>query len=172
MKIKILKIGFLLILIIINLGFEKINQTNNIDNWSQNDKNQYTKLTALANYIYQKENSEISKDSLFKKYIFFDNVLNDTVQERKERRILAFDTLFYYFKKKVDSIGLKNLDAKPVRFYKNHKIYEPFNEEKAKQKTVGGAKMYEKDDNVLHIIVKKILKILWEFCYLNPKLIN
>ena len=118
------------------------------DNWTENEKAQYVKLTELANYVYKKKKSEISKDSLFENYIYFDNVLNDTVTERRERRIVAFDTLFYYFRKTVDSIGLKNLDAKPVRFYKNHKIYEPFDEEKAELKTVGWKKMYARDDNV------------------------
>ena len=35
-----------------------------------------------------------------------------------------------------------------MRFYKNHKIYEPFDEDKAKLKALGGEKMYAKDDNV------------------------
>lgn len=133
------------ILLLINLGFS---QNNNIENWTENDKAQYLKLKELANYVYQKENSKIAKDSLFDNYIFFDNVLNDTITERRERRIAAFDTLFYYFKVKIDSIGLENLDAKPIRFYKNHKIYEPFEEEKTKQKNIGGEKMYAKDNNV------------------------
>ncbi|WP_128759954.1 hypothetical protein [Leeuwenhoekiella aestuarii] len=125
-----------------------IGQNNSMENWTKNDKDQYSKLKKLANYIYKKEKSEISKDSLFENYIYFDNVLNDTVTKRREKRVAAFDTLFYYFRKTVDSIGVANMDAKPVRFYKNHKIYEPFDKEKSKHKTVGGEKMYAKDDNV------------------------
>ena len=116
--------------------------------WSENDNAQYAKLKELANYIFKKEKSEISKDSLFANYIYFDNVLKDTVVERRERRIVVFDTLFYFFKKTVDSIGLENLNAKPVRFYKNHKIYEPFDKEKSELETVGGEKMYARDNNV------------------------
>ncbi|WP_159778495.1 hypothetical protein [Flavobacterium sp. 9AF] len=152
MKIKIQKILIGIIILTTNLV---LGQNNSSINWTENEKAQYIKLTALANYVYQKENSEISKDSLFIKYIYFDNVLNDTLVERKERRILAFDTLFYYFRKTVDSIGLENLDAKPVRFYKKHKIYDPFNEEKSNQTTIGGEKMYTKDDNIFAYFNKK-----------------
>ncbi len=144
MKTEMQRILIGLILLTTSLGFGQ----NNTENWTENDKTQYIKLKELANYVYKKEKTEISKDSLFNKYIFFNYVLNDTVSERRERRIVAFDTLFYYFKKTVDSIGLENLDAKPVRFYKNHKIYEPFEEEKTKLETVGGEKMYTKDNNV------------------------
>ncbi|MDO1502167.1 hypothetical protein Q2T40_18695 [Winogradskyella maritima] len=116
--------------------------------WTENDNAQYAKLKGLANYIYKKERAQISRDTLFTNYVYFENVLNDTDTERKERRVIAFDTLFCFFKKTVDSIGLRNLEAKPVRFYKNHKIYEPFDAEKSKQKTLAGEKMYAKHDNV------------------------
>ena len=88
-----------------------IGQTKISEDWTENDKAQYAKWKKLANYVYKKEKCEISKDSLFKNYIFFDNILNDTVTERRERRIVAFDGLFDYFKKTVDSIGFENLDA-------------------------------------------------------------
>jgi len=136
-------IGFFLLTTSFGIG-----QNTASENWTENDKAQYSKLKELAKYVYKKEKAEISKDSLFENYVYFDNVLNDTVTERRERRIVAFDTLFYFFRKTIDSIGLENLDAKPVRFYKKHKIYEPFDEEKAELKAVGGEKMYAKDDNV------------------------
>lgn len=125
-----------------------IGQNRSIENWTEHDKAQYAKWQKLAKYIYKKEKAKISKDSLFENYVYFDNVLNDTVTKRRERRIAAFDTLFYHFRNTIDSIGLENLDLKPVRFYKKHKIYEPFDEDKAEQKTVTGEKMYAKDDNV------------------------
>lgn len=119
----------------------------NTENWTENEKAQYGTLIALAGYVYKKEKSEISRDSLFKKYIYFDYILNDTISKRKKERLKDFDTLFYYFRKIVNSIGLKNLEAKPVRFYKNHKIYEPFDKKAAKEKG-GGGNMYLKDENV------------------------
>ena len=134
-----------IILLVTSFGFA---QNTSSKNWTENELAQYSKLIELGNYVHNKKKSEISKDTLFKEYIFFDYVLNDTVSLRKEKRIVAFDTIFSFFKKTLDSIGLKNLDAKPVRFYKNHKIYEPFDEEQSKLTTVGGEKMYSKDANV------------------------
>lgn len=138
------KIGIGLILLVWNIGH---GQSEGQKNWSENELAQYTKLTELATYVHQKKKSEISKDTLFRRYIYFDNVLNDTVAERKENRLAVFDTIFYYFRKTLDSIGLENLDAKPMRFYKEHEIYKPFDESKAK-KSIGGGKMYTRDSNV------------------------
>jgi hypothetical protein len=104
-------------------------QNNNKEIWTENELVQHSKLIALANYVYGKDKNEISTDTLFSKYVYFDYVLNDTVSERKERRVQVFDTLFYYFKKPIDSIGIENLDAKPIRFFKEHEIYEPFADE-------------------------------------------
>ena len=129
------------------MSISSFGQNASSENWTKNELAQYSKLIELGNYVHNKKKSEISKDTLFKRYIYFDNVLNDVDSERKENRIQSFDTLFYFFRNTVDSIGFKNLDAKPVRFYKNHKIYEPFKKEIAKE-TVGGEKMYTKDTNV------------------------
>lgn len=133
--------------IILLISISSFGQNVSSENWTKNELAQYSKLVELGNYVHNKKKSEISKDTLFKKYIYFDYVLNDTISERKENRIQSFDTLFYFFRKTVDSIGFKNLDAKPVRFYKNHKIYEPFKKEIARE-TVGGENMYTKDSNV------------------------
>jgi len=133
--------------IILLMSISSFGQNASSENWTKNELAQYSKLIELGNYVHNKKKSEISKDTLFKRYIYFDNVLNDVDSERKENRIQSFDTLFYFFRNTVDSIGFKNLDAKPVRFYKNHKIYEPFKKEIAKE-TVGGEKMYTKDTNV------------------------
>ncbi|TXK00565.1 hypothetical protein [Flagellimonas aequoris] len=135
-------IGFLLLAPYICSG-QKLNS----EKWSESEKAQYTKLTELVHYVHKKKETEISKDTLFQKYIYFDNVLSDTVQQRKIKRLAAFDDLFQYFRKTLDSIGLENLDAKPIRFYKDHKIYEPFDEKVAK-KSIDGKKMYTKDSNV------------------------
>ncbi len=144
MKTKIRKIVIATLFVTSSFSF---GQKISTENWTENEKNQYSKLIELANYVYKKEKTEISKDSLFKKYIYFDYVLNDTVSARKEKRLVAFDTIFYPFRKNLDSLGIKSLDAKPVRFYKNHKIYEPFKEEIAKE-TISGEKMFTKDSNV------------------------
>jgi len=104
-------------------------QNNNLEDWTINEKAQYLKLTELAQYVSGKQKAEISKDTLFDKFVYFDYVINDTDIERRERRFAAFDTLFYRFRKMVDSVGIENLDAKPIRFYKNTEIYESFDDE-------------------------------------------
>jgi hypothetical protein len=144
MKTKIHKIVIAILFVTSSFSF---GQKISTEIWTENEKNQYSKLIELANYVYKKEKIEISKDSLFKKYIYFDYVLSDTVSARKEKRLVTFDTIFYPFRKNLDSLGIKSLDAKPVRFYKNHKIYEPFKEEIAKE-TISGEKMFTKDSNV------------------------
>lgn len=135
-------IGILLFTSIISFG-----QNTSSEKWTENELAQYVKLNQLAKYVYKKEKSEISKDTLFEKYVYMDYVLRDPETERKEKRLMLFDTIFYSFRKNVDSIGLKDFEAKPVRFYKNHKIYHPFNEAIAKE-TIGGEKMYISDANV------------------------
>jgi hypothetical protein len=143
----------LIIIILFTYSF-LFGQNINSEIWDENEIAQYSKLVNLAKYVHNIELSKISKDSLFDKYIYFDYVLNDTLSERRERRLKFFDTIFYRFKKKIDSIGLENLDAKPVRFYKKHKIYQPFDKEIA-QKSVGGEKMYTQDSNVFAYYKKK-----------------
>lgn len=142
-NIHIILIGIMLF----TSGFS-FGQNNNSEIWTEQDKAQYKILKNLAYYVYKKDKSEISRDTLFSKYIFFDYIITDTTRT-KEYLIFAFDSLFTYFQKTVDSIGVDNLDAKPVRFYKNHKIYKPFDEEQCIQRELGtGKKMYVSDDNV------------------------
>lgn len=148
-----------IIMILLLNTFSSFGQKIIEENRTENEKQQYKKLIELAKYTENKKKSEISKDTLFKKYVYFDYVLNDTNTERKEKRLAQFDTIFYHFKKTVDSLGFKNLDARPVRFYKNHKIYKPFREDIAKE-TVGGEKCTQKTQMYLPILEKKIQKIL------------
>lgn len=117
--------------ILILVTFSSCQKGNKFANWTEKEKKQYQKLTELAEYVNGKDKSEISKDVLFEKYIKFDYVLIDTIETRREKRIQSFDTLFYYFRKRIDSIGIENIDAKPVRFYKGHEIYRPFKKQLA-----------------------------------------
>jgi hypothetical protein len=122
----------ILIIILIFISYITLAQT---EKWTNKEKMMYAKLKDLAQYVNGKNKSEISKDTLFEKYIEFNYVINDTLKSRKENRIQSFDTLFYYFRNKIDSLGIKNFEAKPVRFYKNSKIYEPFEKELDKIKS-------------------------------------
>lgn len=85
-----------IILFITSLGF---GQNTSSKNWTENELAQYSKLIELGNCVHNKKKSEISKNTLFKEYIFFDYVLNDTVSVRKEKRIVAFDTISLFLKK-------------------------------------------------------------------------
>jgi len=117
----------ILILLLINFCFFFANsQHTEKENWTIQEVKYYEVLCGLAEYVYKKPKSKISKDTLYSKYIYFDNVLNDSDPVRRERRLVEFDTIFSHIPRKIDSIGLENLDAKPIRFYKVHQIFKPF----------------------------------------------
>ncbi len=141
MKVKTL-MGVLLL--IYNASFA---QKTIAPDWNNHEVVQYETLSALAEYVAKTDKSKIYRDTLFKKYIYFDNVLGDADTVRREQRIVSFDELFPYFTKTLDSLGLLNLDAKPIRFYKSDKIYDPFREEGAKQ-SIDGESMYIPDTDV------------------------
>ena len=140
-----MKNTFLIICFLLNITFCFGQKNKEI--WTENEKYQYSVLTNLVNYLYGKKTLEISHETLFNKYIYFDYVLNDTLKNRIDDRLSKFDTIFSFFKTTFDSIGVSNFEAKPVRFYKQHKIYKPFDERNAKQ-SISGEKMYTKDQNV------------------------
>lgn len=102
------------------ISFNCIGQGQDIETWSTTEKSYYNTLKGLAQYINDNP-SNISKDTLYNKYIYFDNVLNDTVLKRKNERIQKFDDLFQSIPKTIDSIGLENLGAKPLRLYPDSK---------------------------------------------------
>jgi len=90
--------------IILLMSISSFGQNASSENWTKNELAQYSKLIELGNYVHNKKKSEISKDTLFKRYIYFDNVLNDVDSERKENRIQSFDTLFYFFRNSFSTI--------------------------------------------------------------------
>lgn len=131
-------------LLIISFSF---GQTVPDGNWTANELTQYETQRKLGSYVHKKEKNELSRDTLFGNYIYFDYLLKDSDTARKERRVEAFDTIFDFFRQTVNKIGLENLDAKPIRFYKNHEIYKPFDKNVAKE-SISGEKMYAADQNV------------------------
>lgn len=122
-----LKSYYLVILLIFFCTILAISQPNEM--WTDKEKSYYVTLKELTSYVSENKNTKISNDSLLYKFIFLDYVTNDTTIEQKEYRLQFIDTIFNFFKETVDSIGLDNLDAKPIRFYKEHIIYEPFKNE-------------------------------------------
>lgn len=126
-----MKLIFLIIVLFNTVnGCSQINKESEL--WSQKEKEYYRTLIDLKSYLEANKYSKISKDSIFDKYVFFENVLNDTAGDRRERRINMFDSIFKYIPETLDSIGADNINFKPIRFYKSQKIYHPF------QKTLQG----------------------------------
>jgi hypothetical protein len=111
---------------LISFGQSKVS-----NEWTEKEVKQYKTLLDLAQYVYGKSKTEISNDILFEKYIEFSYVLKDTSKVRIKKRIESFDTLFSFFRKPIDSVGVNKLDAKPIRFYKHHDIYKPFEKQLA-----------------------------------------
>lgn len=119
-------IKYELIFIFLNLVVQVQSQENNFNEWNSAERNNYETLKNLAEYISKTDLLYIPRGVLFNKYIYFDNILKDTLVERKQSRLEQFDALFKIIPKVIDSIGLENLDAKPIRFYKDHEIFKPF----------------------------------------------
>jgi hypothetical protein len=94
--------------------------------WTRDERAMYRNLRELCGYIEANKGVALQPDTLFKRYVYFDYVLNDTMEERRQSRMEKFDKIFYPFRHLVDSIGLEKLDAKPIRFFKGHDIYKPF----------------------------------------------
>jgi hypothetical protein len=114
---------FILLLIFFSL-FHTIRAQNS--SWTKEEKEYYTKTKELCNYLKATPYDTAKRQFIFSNFIRFANPKNDTSQNRLQ----FFDMLLYHFYHFVDSVGLENLDAKPVRFFKNDTtFYKPFNEE-------------------------------------------
>ncbi|MDI9363778.1 MAG: hypothetical protein QM541_02415 [Flavobacterium sp.] len=97
---------------------------------SQSEKASYSTLSDLAKFIERKPYQISERDTLFEKFIYFDYILKDTLKDRVNKRIEIFDGLFINLQHFVDSVGVKNLDALSIRFFKNDiAFYKPFTEE-------------------------------------------
>jgi hypothetical protein len=99
------------------------------DDWTTSEKQYYANLKALCTYIQSQHGKIQIEDSLIKKYILFDYVLNDTSKARIEKRIGEVNQLLEGFGHFVDSAGTTNLEAEPIRFLQNIPIvYNKFEE--------------------------------------------
>lgn len=96
----------------------------------KDEKAYYKTLSDLVKFIEKKPYHFSQRDTLFDRFIYFDYILKDTLKERVTKRIEIFDGLFSNLQHFVDSVGGKNLDALPMRFFKNDiAFYKPFTEE-------------------------------------------
>jgi hypothetical protein len=98
--------------------------------WTKDEELYYKTAKELCTYLSHNSYDTSKRDFIFKNYVYFDYVLNDTSITRINSRVAYFDGLFPGIKHFVDSVGLINLDAKPVRFFKHDKeFYKPFTQE-------------------------------------------
>jgi hypothetical protein len=96
--------------------------------WTGSEKEYHNTLENLCKYLVSHKDSLDMRNPDIQQYILFDYVLTDTSIERKKRRIPYINDLLAKFAHFVDSMGVSNLDAAPVRFYKNDSnYYRPFN---------------------------------------------
>lgn len=91
--------------------------------WSKDERVYYKTLKDFSRYVSKTPKDKISRDKLFKRYFQFDYVLKDTSQSRIEQRKIIFDKMLGTFMAYIDSIGVKNLDARPIRFFDNNEQY-------------------------------------------------
>jgi hypothetical protein len=105
-------------------------QKDKFKDWQPNETHYYKNLEKLAEYVGDKPYAyfEISKDSLIQNFLYIneeskDSIFNNTVYSIEYKNGL-FNT---YFTKAIHRHGLENLDAQPLRFYKEtDSIYQPF----------------------------------------------
>jgi hypothetical protein len=94
--------------------------------WTTEEKAYYSKTKDLCNYLKLHPYDPSKRQFIFTNFVYFINPKNDTSQNR----LNYFDMLFYQFYHFVDSVGLQNLEAKPLRNFKNDaEFYKPFTEE-------------------------------------------
>ncbi len=112
---------FLLCFSVLNL----YSQEEKFKDWLPQEVEYYKNLKGLAEYIHNKDKADISKDTLLNKYIYMDM---DTLKYKGTIYDMAnMDTIFSLIPQAIrKNGGIELLDAKPVRFYKEHEVYRPF----------------------------------------------
>ena len=95
-------------------------------NWSKEENDYYSTTKDLCIFLKSAQYDTSKRNFIFDKYIFFNTPKKDISQSKLE----YFDMLFYHFYHFVDSVGLENLDAKPIRYFKSDTtFYKPFQED-------------------------------------------
>ena len=125
MDLKLIKTVTLVSFLFFTLLILNIYGQENPDNWSAIEKEMYQNLKSLAYYTTDHKLDEIFNDTILNRYI--------VDYDRNSERTKFINDSFIYFKKTIDSIGIENLDAKPIRFYKNFEIYAPFKKEQMEE---------------------------------------
>jgi hypothetical protein len=96
-------------------------------NLTESERKFHKTVENLCEYFKQNHTNIDINDSTIQRNILFDYVLKDSNQERLNKRISQINSLLSSLKGFVDSIGVSNLDAKPIRFYKGDStFFQPF----------------------------------------------
>jgi hypothetical protein len=133
----------LFILIILNIlpAFSQ-----KMNSFSPKEKEYYNTIKGFCDYLEKNPHALEKRDTIFKSWVLFDYVLADTSESRKDLRIRQMDQLLAVFKHFIDSAGADNLDAAPIRYYKDSKeFFKPFAENLAEQVPVTFA-YYDKNN--------------------------
>lgn len=116
--------------IIVFISHNIFSQKDKFKDWHPTEIEYYKNLKKLAYYVGGKPDAdfEISKDSIIQKYIYINEESKDSIHKNTVYSIEYKNGLFNtYFTKAIDKHGLENLDAQPLRFYKEtDSIYRPF----------------------------------------------
>lgn len=95
--------------------------------WLPAEINYYNNLKGLAEYVNGKSDVNIGQDSIIHKFLKIEEASRDSVNKNTVYSIEYRNGVFTSFVNKINSHGLDNLDAKPLRFYKeNDSLYRPF----------------------------------------------
>lgn len=89
----------------------------------------YNSLNEFCHYLKANPDIVKNRETIIKNWVSFDYVLKDTSQSRKNKRTEQLDELLVGFRHFIDSVGLENLDAAPIRYFKDSKeFFRPFKE--------------------------------------------
>jgi hypothetical protein len=120
-----------------------------VNSFSAKEKEYYNTIKGFCKYLQENPGALKNRDIIFKNWVLFDYVLTDTSESRKNKRIEQMDQLLAAFKHFIDSAGAENLDAAPIRYYKDSKeFFKPFAENLAEQVSVTFAYYYK--NNLQH----------------------
>ncbi|RNL54726.1 hypothetical protein [Pedobacter jejuensis] len=101
-------------LILSILPFISVAQNKTVD-----EEKNYKMIESLLKYYENKKYDTTQRDTVFKKFVYFDNILADTSKKKITGRIKFFDMIFPNIFRYVDSVGIRNLDLVPTRFFKS-----------------------------------------------------
>ena len=93
------------------------------ESFTADEKKYYTTVKSLLAYFKDKKYDSTHRETVFKEFVYFENILSDTSSAKIKERIKFFDDLFPRVFHFVDSVGIENLDAKPTRYFKENLEY-------------------------------------------------